>query len=282
MVWLGRLIGLSLLILFFGLNEASASDTKTKNKKFQEKYQVITSLIKAGEIKKAEAELGNLKPSDTTQEASKHFLNGLLLTKAGKLKEAIAANEKAVAKNPNLLTAVFNIACLYSLQGNKGAAIAQLNRLEAAAKGEKERKRYAALIGSDADLNGVRNEPGFKQVVSKFKGREMKDDKNPELYQKLAKENAGISVADVAFIDQSFRKNGKMNDPAMGSFESLEGVSKIVPHIVIKKNPQYFVVSFGASSWDFSVSIDRKTGAWVSPAVGSVAEEPEPGPGPED
>jgi tetratricopeptide (TPR) repeat protein len=232
--------------------------------------------------KQAEAELDKLKPSTTNEAASKYFLQGLLLTKLGKLEDAVAANSNALVQNPNLLSAIYNIACIKALQGDKKAAISQLSKLEKLAKNQSTRTRYADLMSKDADLKSAVDEPGFKKLLRKLRGGRMKNDKKEGLFEKIAKENKGISVAEVAFIDKSFRENGPKNDPALGSFESLEGVSKIVTRINITKNPTHFHVSFGEASWDFSVSIDRKSGAWLAPVVGSVIDAPEPGPGPED
>lgn len=270
----------SQMVLAADLTKAK-SDLVASGKSFDEKYRSITVQIKNGSFKEAKAELDSLKTVSSSERASKFFLSGLLLTKLGRFKEAIVANENAIANNPELLDPVFNIACIHALQGNKESALFYLEKLEGLAKKRKAREKYASLLKTDSDLASIKNEPNFKLLIEKFEENESGKGQNMKLFQKLADANPGVSVAEVAFIDKSFRKNGARNDPALGDYsEGLVGVLKIVPHIVISKNKTHFLVSFGASSWDFAVSIDQKTGAWLNPVVGSVVEESAPGPGP--
>jgi len=75
--------------------------------------------------------------------------------------KAIATYQKTLAENPNDANALYNGACAYSLSGDKEKAVEFLKK--AVEAGFKD----FAHIEKDTDLNAIRNEAGYKELLHK-------------------------------------------------------------------------------------------------------------------
>lgn len=88
---------------------------------------------------------------------------GIELLRTKKFDEAIAAYKKIVADGPGsyYATSLYNLACAYSLKGEKGAA---LDYLEKSAQAGYLNFRH---MNRDPDLDNIRNEPRYKALMAR-------------------------------------------------------------------------------------------------------------------
>ncbi len=98
------------------------------------------------------------------KDAQSWMLLGYSLHSSGKLEEALKIHLKAAEFPQVAPTALYNVACVYALQGNKGAALDHLEKAAAAGL------NLADHIESDSDMDSLRSEPRFKAVLEKISG----------------------------------------------------------------------------------------------------------------
>ena len=96
-----------------------------------------------------------------TEEYSRLFQLGIDQLQAKKYDESVESFKKAIAINSNSPESYYNIACAYSLKGEKDKAIDWL--AESFAHGFDDEKHIAA----DKDLDPIREEPRFKELMAK-------------------------------------------------------------------------------------------------------------------
>jgi tetratricopeptide (TPR) repeat protein len=85
---------------------------------------------------------------------------GWCYKRLGRLEEAIDALEQALANSPGEAILYYNLACYYSLAGEKQKAFARLARaLEI--DGD-----YRDLVGDEPDFDPVRDDPEFQRLTS--------------------------------------------------------------------------------------------------------------------
>ena len=112
----------------------------------------------AGAIEDAKEEVRN-NPDD----ADAHNNLGAAYFLSGKTEEAIESYKKAIRIDPDFAIAHYNLACCYSLLGNVSKALKSLG--EAIDLGFDDIKH----IENDSDLNGLRDEAGYKKLINKLK-----------------------------------------------------------------------------------------------------------------
>jgi mannose-6-phosphate isomerase-like protein (cupin superfamily) len=83
-------------------------------------------------------------------------LNGLY--QSGQYAEAADRGKEVLAANPGYPMLAYNVACCESLAGRKQDAIEHLKAI-----GESEQLR--SLAAKDSDLDPIRDEPGFKEIL---------------------------------------------------------------------------------------------------------------------
>ncbi|MCB0367521.1 MAG: hypothetical protein H6624_12600 [Bdellovibrionaceae bacterium] len=96
-------------------------------------------------------------------------------------------------------------------------------------------------------------------------------------FVELAKQNTQVTAEEIEFIDASFRKNGKFEKSSFGDYSvGLEALNKEAYIKVQPKAGSYFVeLNSRSGNWEFSVEVDRATGAWKNPAQFDEASAPE-------
>ena len=96
-------------------------------------------------------------------DALAHFGLGLAYDDLGEVKEAIKSYKHAIRIDPNFKEAHYNLACRYSLLGDVSKALKSLGK--AIDLGFDNIKH----MESDSDLNGLRDEAGYKKLINKLK-----------------------------------------------------------------------------------------------------------------
>lgn len=92
-------------------------------------------------------------------------------------------------------------------------------------------------------------------------------------YSKVAQENS-ISFDEVLFIEASFKKHGKDQGAAFGDLTGgLEPIAK-GNQLKIKKTESTFEVEIVGDTWDLNISIDSRTGDWLSATTGDLVPDP--------
>lgn len=114
-----------------------------------------------GAVRPARAQEPPEQGGEPDEEYSQLFEQGLELLKDGKFEEAIATFQKAIAIRKGPPETYYNIACAYSLKGDKERALDWL--AEALAHGFKDEDH----IAKDTDLDGIRGEPRFAELMAK-------------------------------------------------------------------------------------------------------------------
>ena len=112
----------------------------------------------AGEIETWKEEV-RMNPDD----AYAHFGLGYAYVISGKWKEAIESCKQAISIDPDYADAHYNLACSYSLLGDVNKALESLGR--SIDLGFDDIKH----IENDSDLNGLRDEAGYKKLINKLK-----------------------------------------------------------------------------------------------------------------
>ena len=112
----------------------------------------------AGELEDAKEEVRKY-PDD----AKAHFLLGYAYGELGKHQEAIDSYKQAISIDPDYADAHYNLACSYSLLGDVNKALESLGR--SIDLGFDDIKH----IENDSDLNGLRDEAGYKKLINKLK-----------------------------------------------------------------------------------------------------------------
>ena len=95
--------------------------------------------------------------------AKAHYGLGVAYGKSGKHEEAIESFKQAIRIVPGYAWAYYNLACSYSLLGDVNKALESLGR--SIDLGFDDIKH----IENDSDLNGLRDEAGYKKLINKLK-----------------------------------------------------------------------------------------------------------------
>ena len=94
---------------------------------------------------------------------SAHSSLGAAYIESGKYEEAIESCKQAISIDPDYADAHYNLACSYSLLGDVNKALESLGR--SIDLGFDDIKH----IENDSDLNGLRDEAGYKKLINKLK-----------------------------------------------------------------------------------------------------------------
>ena len=92
-----------------------------------------------------------------------HFSLGLAYDKLSKNEEAIKSYKHAIRIDPNFKEAHYNLACRYSLLGDVSKALKSLGKAIDLGYNDIEH------LESDSDLDGLRDEAGYKKLINKLK-----------------------------------------------------------------------------------------------------------------
>ena len=95
--------------------------------------------------------------------ADAHYNLGYTYDELGKYKDAIESYKQAIRIDPDYADAHYNLACSYSLLGDVNKALESLGR--SIDLGFDDIKH----IENDSDLNGLRDEAGYKKLINKLK-----------------------------------------------------------------------------------------------------------------
>jgi tetratricopeptide (TPR) repeat protein len=98
------------------------------------------------------------------QPASELTFRGLAYAQKRDFDRADADCAKAIQMRPDDPAVLYNCACVYALKEDKAKAIEYLNK--AADKGF----RNLEVLGTDSELNSIRDEAGYKEVVARLRG----------------------------------------------------------------------------------------------------------------
>lgn len=96
-------------------------------------------------------------------EISERVNKGLTLLKRKKYDDAIAEFTKCIELDPKDAVVYYNLGCVYARKGEKTKAIECLNK--AVDNGDRDLKYWE----TDHDLDSIRDEPGYKEVVKRLK-----------------------------------------------------------------------------------------------------------------
>ena len=96
-------------------------------------------------------------------DAEVHNNLGIAYSKSGKYEEAIESYKQAIEIDPDDAEGHYNLACSYSLLGDVNKALESLGR--SIDLGFDDIKH----IENDSDLNGLRDEAGYKKLINKLK-----------------------------------------------------------------------------------------------------------------
>ncbi len=99
-----------------------------------------------------------LNPND----ARALYLGGTVLSQLGEMDKAIEWCKRALVIEPNDSSVLYNAACIYSLSGKIDQA---LDYFEGAINSGFASKEW---IGTDTDLDSIRNKPRFKKIMAKL------------------------------------------------------------------------------------------------------------------
>ena len=117
---------------------------------------------KAIDIFKQAIELDNSNPEFHYNLAVSYSFKGMTEEEEAYYKNVLAIEPDDPKANPVLAHTYFNLACLYALQGNKDQAFVNLEKLFIV-----DPKILYHYLQSDEDLKSLRDDPRFKQLVSK-------------------------------------------------------------------------------------------------------------------
>ncbi len=110
------------------------------------------------------------KRDDSKEEALRYFHMARSQLGLKQYEQAEQSNQRALALNPELLSAHFNNACAGSLAKNQAKAILYLNMLADSLNSHpRQRKQFLNLMASDPDLTFVRGTKPFKAVVERLR-----------------------------------------------------------------------------------------------------------------
>ena len=129
------------------------------------KLQKARSLLAQQRAPEAEAILRDVI-RDHSDQPGPHYLLGLALHQQKKYDDAILWYRKAAEFKPTKAIALYNMACIHSLQGNNDAAFEQLEQSLAAGF-----NNFGQLEG-DPDFANIRSDPRFQQLLP----RQLPDD----------------------------------------------------------------------------------------------------------
>lgn len=96
---------------------------------------------------------------------------GTSYNKLGQAEQAIHFLRKALQQNPADASAHYQIALAYAMSGDNLRAVHALNEAFASASGKTELRRLVMMAKTDAELEAVRDLPGFAAAVDGVAGR---------------------------------------------------------------------------------------------------------------
>ena len=117
---------------------------------------------KAIDLFKQAIALDNSNPEFHYNLAVSHSYKGMIEEEEASYRNVLAIEPDDPKANPVLAHTYFNLACLYALQGNKDQAFVNLEKLFIV-----DAKVLYHYLQSDEDLKSLRDDPRFKQLVSK-------------------------------------------------------------------------------------------------------------------
>ena len=117
---------------------------------------------KAIDLFKQAIELDNSNPEFHYNLAVSYSFKGMTEEEETSYKNVLAIEPDDPKANPVLAHTYFNLACMYALQGNKDQAFVNLEKLFMV-----DAKVLYHYLQSDEDLKSLRDDPRFKQLVSK-------------------------------------------------------------------------------------------------------------------
>ena len=90
-----------------------------------------------------------------------HYNLGYVYYEQGKLEDAIAQLQQAIALDPNLAPAHYNLACIYSLKNEQTPAIEWLQKAIAL-----DQSTIIEQSKTDSDLDNIRQSAEFQQLIN--------------------------------------------------------------------------------------------------------------------
>ena len=91
--------------------------------------------------------------------------------------------------------------------------------------------------------------------------------------EQLSRRFSSLNHAEVAFIDEAFKRHGASLGHSFGDYsKGLVSLSTCAIVELADHGTHYFVtIVCHAEGWDFAVSIDKATGAFVDPVQGQFS-----------
>jgi len=117
-----------------------------------------------GDLKEAEKYLRRSLELKPDYAHAYNDLGDFLMKDKNRRKEGRLCYERAIELDPEMAVAYYSLACCHALEGNKKEALKQLKL--ALEKGFCDRGH----INSDSDMDSLRQEPGFKELMKQYFG----------------------------------------------------------------------------------------------------------------
>lgn len=158
--WFLGVIFVLTIVISFGCK----SRPGVKNNKIEKKQEFDLSKIK--KLDDPRYDILQKRIMNNPQDANAYAQLGYLYGIKGELTSELYYYTKALDIRPDFKEVLYNMACIYSAQGEKEKAIQSLEK--AIVGGFKSLE----IIESDKDLNGIRNEKRYKDLIQKYFSRQ--------------------------------------------------------------------------------------------------------------
>lgn len=168
-----RPLAFAIATLFVAALCLSASPIQGQDSELAEVMNRGSVLIQAQEFDKAAAAFSEATEFAPDNAQAWHLL-GYSLHMAGKLDQAIEAHQKAATFEITRPTALYNLACAWSLKNDKDKAFKYLQEaIDAGFDGDE-------FLENDSDLDNLRDDPRFKQLMNPDNEAQQDDEAKPK------------------------------------------------------------------------------------------------------